>query len=245
MDNIHIYKNLKMHIIKNVYAWSKDFINEWPYSLHNSTIGQMYHSTRIWIRDLFFPNNVIKIKQLDRHWHDRDDVLFHAMFQVLCDFIEQEKPFISYDDPDYDSNKKPSIKKMRETLQKCLEDGRDLNKIKNNIGYHLKDEEDLTEEDKNHILEHSKMIIRQYRGQLDILGLYEWYTVTRPQRTEYIHNTINTYRMGPNGFQLVKNENKHEHFITLDEYYDIEKEYELIDNIMMRKLLYYRRWLWT
>lgn len=230
---------------KNISAWIKDFKNEWPYSLHNSAIGRIYHNTRIWIRDLFFPNNVIKIKQLDRRWHDRDEVLFHAMFQVLCDYIEQEKPFVSYKDPDYNSNKKPSIKKMRELLQKNLSECYDLDKVKDGIGYHTKNVEDLTKEDMKMISDSAKRDIRQYRGELDILGLYEWYTITRPQRTEYIHNTINTYRMGPNGFQLVKNENKHEHFITLDEYYDIEKEYELIDNIMMRKLLYYRRWLWT
>lgn len=230
---------------KNISAWIKDFKNEWPYSLHNSAIGRIYHNTRIWIRDLFFPNNVIKIKQLDRRWHDRDEVLFHAMFQVLCDYIEQEKPFVSYKDPDYNSNKKPSIKKMRELLQKNLSECYDLNKVKDGIGYHTKNVEYLTKEDMKMISDSAKRDIRQYRGELDILGLYEWYTITRQQRTEYIHNTINTYRMGPNGFQLVKNENKHEHFITLDEYYDIEKEYELIDNIMMRKLLYYRRWLWT
>lgn len=231
--------------IKDISNWYKDFINEWPYSLHNSTIGQMYHNTRIWIRDLIFPNNVIKIKQLNRHWTDRNEVLFHAMFQVLCDYVEQEKPFVSYKDPDYNSNKKPCIKKMRDLLQKSLADCYDIDKVKNSHGFHNKDSKDLTKEDMKFISNGVKRDIRQYRGELDILGLYEWYTVTRPKRPEYIHNTINTYKFGPKGLQRVKNENKHEHFITLDEYYDIEKEYNLIDNIMIRKLLYYREWLWT
>jgi len=232
-------------IVKSIRAWRRDFSDEWQWRLHNSAPGRAYHNSRIWIRDLIFPNNVIKIEQLDRHWCDRDEVLFHAMFQVLCDYIEKEKPFISYNDPEYYTNKKPSIEKMRGILQNSLAECYDLDKVKNGIGYHTKEQKDLTKEDMKMISDSAKRDIRQYRGQLDILGLYEWYTVTRPNRKEYIHNTINRYKMGPKGIQKVKNESKHEHFITLDEYFDIEKEYELIDNIMMRKLLYYRRWLWT
>jgi hypothetical protein len=34
--------------------------------------------------------NRIHIKTLDEQWHDRDEVLVHAMFQILVDFVEQE-----------------------------------------------------------------------------------------------------------------------------------------------------------
>ena len=34
----------------------------------------------------------LKIRSLDRSWHDRDAILLHAAFQVLCDFMEEEKP---------------------------------------------------------------------------------------------------------------------------------------------------------
>lgn len=37
--------------------------------------------------------NVVKIKTLPPTWNDRDSVLKHAMFQIFCDFIEEEKPF--------------------------------------------------------------------------------------------------------------------------------------------------------
>ncbi len=33
-----------------------------------------------------------KIKTLGKGWHDKDEILLHAVFQVLTDFVEQEKP---------------------------------------------------------------------------------------------------------------------------------------------------------
>ncbi|MBI4670939.1 MAG: hypothetical protein HY741_04620 [Chloroflexi bacterium] len=35
---------------------------------------------------------LLKIQTLDKGWHDRDEILLHACFQVLVDFVEQEKP---------------------------------------------------------------------------------------------------------------------------------------------------------
>jgi hypothetical protein len=34
----------------------------------------------------------LKINTLDGKWHDRDEILIHACFQCLVDFIEKEKP---------------------------------------------------------------------------------------------------------------------------------------------------------
>jgi hypothetical protein len=34
----------------------------------------------------------LKIHTLDKGWHDKDNVLLHAAFQLLADFVEQEKP---------------------------------------------------------------------------------------------------------------------------------------------------------
>ena len=34
----------------------------------------------------------LKIKTLEKGWHDKDEVLLHAAFQLLTDFVEQEKP---------------------------------------------------------------------------------------------------------------------------------------------------------
>lgn len=46
-----------------------------------------------WLRArVWEPYNVVKIKTLSPTWHDRDLILLHAAFQILVDFIEQEKP---------------------------------------------------------------------------------------------------------------------------------------------------------
>jgi hypothetical protein len=35
---------------------------------------------------------LLKIHTLDKGWHDRDEVLLYAAFQILVDFVEQEHP---------------------------------------------------------------------------------------------------------------------------------------------------------
>jgi hypothetical protein len=35
---------------------------------------------------------ILKIHTLEKGWHDRDEVLLHAAFQILVDFVEQEQP---------------------------------------------------------------------------------------------------------------------------------------------------------
>jgi len=35
---------------------------------------------------------ILKIQSLDKGWCDRDEILLHAAFQVLTDFIEKERP---------------------------------------------------------------------------------------------------------------------------------------------------------
>ena len=35
---------------------------------------------------------LLKITTLDKGWYDRDDILLHAAFQVLVDFVEREHP---------------------------------------------------------------------------------------------------------------------------------------------------------
>ena len=42
------------------------------------------------IRAIFKPYNRIKVRNCPRTWTDQDNILFHGMFSVLCDFIERE-----------------------------------------------------------------------------------------------------------------------------------------------------------
>jgi len=34
----------------------------------------------------------LKIHSLEKGWHDKDEILLHAAFQLLVDFVDQEKP---------------------------------------------------------------------------------------------------------------------------------------------------------
>ena len=47
---------------------------------------------KIYIRNLIFPYNVVKIDTLSKSYHDKDYILLHANFQILCDFFEKELP---------------------------------------------------------------------------------------------------------------------------------------------------------
>jgi hypothetical protein len=38
--------------------------------------------------------NVLKIESLPNGWRDKDDILLHACFQLLKNFVEQEKEMI-------------------------------------------------------------------------------------------------------------------------------------------------------
>lgn len=60
-------------------------------------IGRKIKDLKYDIRALFFPYNAIKIQKLPRTWIDRNEVLFHVMFQILVDYIEQEHYFVDWD----------------------------------------------------------------------------------------------------------------------------------------------------
>ena len=62
---------------------------ELKYKIYRAVYNNYYYA----VKDFFFPHNVIKMKALPRRWTDRCEVLIHAPFQVLCDFVEHEHPF--------------------------------------------------------------------------------------------------------------------------------------------------------
>jgi len=49
---------------------------------------------RRWLRceDMGAEMKRLKITTLDKGWHDKDEVLLHAAFQLLADFVEEEQP---------------------------------------------------------------------------------------------------------------------------------------------------------
>jgi hypothetical protein len=73
----------------------KDFIY-WMSRLNEYRKDKMYDIRRFFrkyyykTKYVFFPRNNLKITTLPRHWMDRDEVLLHACFQILVDFVEKE-----------------------------------------------------------------------------------------------------------------------------------------------------------
>lgn len=63
------------------------------------------------IRCFIFRPYQIKPRFLPYTWVDRDDVLVHVMFEVLCDFIEKEGEYTVWD---YDEDVEAVWKRMKQ-----------------------------------------------------------------------------------------------------------------------------------
>ena len=64
------------------------------------------HNPWYWLKcRLWHRYNVVRIKTLPPTWCDRDDVLLHAAFQILTDFVEKERPFEWFDTKHSDHKK--------------------------------------------------------------------------------------------------------------------------------------------
>ena len=48
------------------------------------------------------PANILKIESLSDGWRDKDEIILHACFQLLKDFIEKEKEIIEQIDWKHD-----------------------------------------------------------------------------------------------------------------------------------------------
>lgn len=42
------------------------------------------------MKDLIHPNNIQRIRNVDRSWNDRSERIIHCVFSMLCDFVETE-----------------------------------------------------------------------------------------------------------------------------------------------------------
>ena len=57
------------------------------------------------------PANILKIESLPDGWRDKDEIILHASFQLLKDFVEKEKDIIEQIDWKHDEEtEKPKQK---------------------------------------------------------------------------------------------------------------------------------------
>lgn len=189
----------------------------------------------IWynIKCFFSPYNVVKVKNLSRTWSDRDSLMFHAMFQILVDFVELEQPFISWDDQ----------RKLKLKRHTNIEEMKAWNeKLYGPEGHEQFYSEWYTEEEKRSQDKHTH---KQYIIQKEILYLYEWYknkkyeydtlamNATTGEKLEFSNNGI---RHVPNGKPAL---------ITWQELHEAEEEHSAICNRMLERILVVRENLWT
>jgi len=52
------------------------------------------------------PANILKIESLPDDWRDKDDVILHACFQLLKDFVEKERKIIEQINWEHDAEAK-------------------------------------------------------------------------------------------------------------------------------------------
>ena len=185
------------------------------------------------VRAFFFPYNIVKIKNLPRTWCDRDEVMLHAMFQILVDFVELEQPFVSWDYK-FKPKRFTDRKKMREWIETHYND---KSKAADHYGYEMKGAEELENA--------WKEMQRSYRIYSEILYLYEWYK-DKKYEYDFMKFYAITDRSASKLFkQLDMLESTEAPQITISESIEIEDEHEIICNRMLHRLLEVRQVLWT
>jgi hypothetical protein len=74
------------------------------------------------------PANVLKIESLSDGWRDKDDVILHSCFQLLKDFVEQEKEIIDWESDEGTKDAKFEIDFLYSWWTKRVDKENDLNK---------------------------------------------------------------------------------------------------------------------
>ena len=207
------------------------------YQTRSSFFNALYY-----VRALVRPYNVVRIEQLPRTWSDRDAVMFHAVFQIIVDFVEKEHPCQPGDDnrlytPDemraY-TEKQFGAEAVKEQIQCAM----------NDFGWSYQDAVfNYGTPDKPN---------KHYVDSMAIIDIYEWYKYRRPARIDYFANVRWPWRHNDadDVFSELDAARYEEYnyapkYITPDEYNDIIDEHELIDNAMFMKAVKLRYFLWT
>ena len=184
------------------------------------------------IRCLIKPHNVVKAGNLSRYWIDRDRLMFHAMFQILIDFVELEKPF-----SDQGAVKKnarhTNIAAMREWIEKHYNSKEAKKSLLGAQRPSKKQREKILAE-----------LNSKYLISLEIIHLYTWYK-KRQYRFDLKAELKKTgYTLIVYNKSLKHIENGESPRITSQEVYELEQEHQIICDRMLQRLLNVRKHLW-
>src|SRR5271167_952991 len=176
------------------------------------------------IRCFFFPYNVVKIDYLPRTWCDRDWVMFHAIFQILVDFVELEQPFKDWKSKNWSS---------RHT------DREEMHSYVNSLPI-----EDMDWADDETKAQWERSLTEQRVVEKEILYLYEWYKDEKfdlDKKALYLA-TGEKHVIKDHDIKRVKTGTPQ--LITWNELHEIEEEHNTVCNAMLRRVLNVRECLW-
>lgn len=190
---------------------------------------KLFSTVRIFLHDLIFPNNVVKIRALPRSWCDRDEVMYHAIFQILVDFVELEKPFLSWDDPEkFKYGRFTDRVKMRERIEK-------------HSVPHLED--DMPPDV---VVDFTKSAAIAKANDLEVLELYEWYKDKGYEFDRFKYREMI-------GEKITVDDNNQIQYVdtgtpkTLSwhEYHEMERAHRELCEANLQRVIKIRGYLWT
>jgi len=193
-------------------------------------------SKRSWLRSVIYdircyfkPHNVVTVHALPRSWSDRDAIMYHAVFQILVDFVELEQPF-----KDWETKWWGERYTDRAAMAQFIEQSR-LELLK--PPYEGMSVDELCD------LEKSANIY--YNKNIEIFNLYEWYKDEKYDldRFDLYEKTGERYDFVDG--KLTKVPNGKEKLITWDELHQIEEEHKLMCEKMLQRVIAIREYLWT
>lgn len=183
----------------------------------------------------FSPYNVVTCKDLESGWADRDRLMFHAMFQILVDFVELEQPFRNWED----KYSKFANKRHTDRIEMYLFNERWYNSEDGKkSSYHM----GATQEQKK---QYDLETFKRYNINREILFLYGWY---KDKKYEFDDKTYRTatgvrYVFDSNTIKTVETGNPI--LITTKEFADIQEEHDELCSLMLERILSIRQYLWT
>jgi hypothetical protein len=184
------------------------------------------------IRTFFKPYNVIKCRDLPRSWCDRDHLMFHAMFQILVDYVELEQPFKSW-------NELPNVKRYTniEAMKAWNENRYNTQEGRESFYSEWMSEEEKAQTDKS---THQRYLI-----QKEILYLYEWYKNKKYDLDVWALHEATGEKLQFDKGRITRVPNGKQPLITWAELHQLEDEHNMICDGMLDRILAIRKYLWT
>jgi len=195
--------------------------------------GARRHLTaaRIFFHDLIWPNNVLKIEALPREWRDRDHRMFHAIFQLLVDFVELEQPFA-----DYDRRRRGRYTDLA-AMRAYVESNYNTDEGRAAFYGEWYSEEERRQADER--------TTNTYHTYTEILDCYEWYKTKKYELDAHaLYDRTGQDLSFENGtIEHVDNGKPKE--LTWEQVFELEQEHEKLCDLMLTRVLRVRRYLWT